>query len=159
LAALLRGLYFDAGGGPQTRTANPPAGGAGQRRPLRPPGRAPPPLSLSGPTRNGASGLGAAPLAARPRFQSVRAAAHGQAPARHGNDRKLSLHDRLAPQPAASCLCRPDRQSASDAQRQGPERRIYLVPMSDLTARRASFNAIVQRTHDLGRQRQSPLYP
>ncbi len=40
-----------------------------------------PPLSLSGPARNGASGLGAAPLAARSRFQSVRAAPHRQAPA------------------------------------------------------------------------------
>src|SRR5262249_46981051 len=69
-----------------------------------------PPLSLSGPARNGASGLGAAPLAARPRFQSVRAAAHGQAPACHGNDRKLSLHDRLATRSAASRLRRLDRQ-------------------------------------------------
>src|SRR6266481_8254119 len=59
-----------------------------------------------------------APLAARSRFQSVRAAAHGQAPACHRNDRKLSLHDRLAAQSAASRLRRLDRQSAGDAQRQ-----------------------------------------
>jgi len=52
------------GVGPRDRNGNPSAGGDGQRRSLRPSGGDRPPLSLSGPARNGASRLGAAPLAA-----------------------------------------------------------------------------------------------
>ena len=128
LHARLRDLHPDDRGGSRSLHGDPSAGGDDQRGSLRSPRRdcrrsihaaiAMGPCIRSG--RGGTGGLTAISISSRPPLM-----AKGQLDG--GNDRRLSLCDRVAARSAASRVCRSDRQPARHAERQG-QKASYSCP-------------------------------